>query len=194
MNPFRWRIFFGDRIYFKVRSFRCATLTLCLKLRVLIFTAFNFFSFFFSLFNKMGLFSNYFKQLFAKRERRSSTTSSSWNGGGKNNKSTSNSLTKKSNSIASNNQISVITSQQSSKEGHSFRYNEDGRRYHGNEEVAYVLPNDDDGLYYMIIAYRRAHILTIKIFYFSRGRSCTSTTLDFKIYTSVVNIFNQHYR
>lgn len=30
----------------------------------------------------------------------------------------------------------------SSGKNHKFR---DGRRYHGNDEVAYVLPNDDDG-------------------------------------------------
>jgi hypothetical protein len=35
--------------------------------------------------------------------------------------------------------------QQSSKEGKGFKYNEDGRRYHGNEEVVYIMPNDEDG-------------------------------------------------
>lgn len=93
----------------------------------------------------MGLFSTYFKQLFSRRERRTSASSSS-----KNKKSTNNSLRKNSITTASNNQITattISTSHQSSKEGHSFKYNEDGRRYHGNDEVAYVLPNDDDGIY-----------------------------------------------
>lgn len=39
----------------------------------------------------------------------------------------------------------VTTSVTSSKEGKSFKYNEAGRRYHGHDDIAYVLPNDDDG-------------------------------------------------
>jgi hypothetical protein len=35
---------------------------------------------------------------------------------------------------------------QSKLEGNQgYKYNEDGRRYHGKDDIAYILPNDDDG-------------------------------------------------
>jgi hypothetical protein len=37
------------------------------------------------------------------------------------------------------------SSQYNSEENYRYKYNEDGRRYHGDEMVAYLLPNDDDG-------------------------------------------------
>lgn len=40
---------------------------------------------------------------------------------------------------------SLLQKTSSTIEGKGFKYNEDGRRYHGNEEIAYMLPNDDDG-------------------------------------------------
>lgn len=39
----------------------------------------------------------------------------------------------------------VTTSVTSSKEGKSFKYNGAGRRYHGHDDIAYVLPSDNDG-------------------------------------------------
>lgn len=42
------------------------------------------------------------------------------------------------------------TRNQSSSNGTTFRYM-DGRRYHGDEEAVYVLPNDDDGLWIVIV-------------------------------------------
>jgi hypothetical protein len=39
----------------------------------------------------------------------------------------------------------VASSMQSSKEGKDFKYDEAGRRYNSNADVAYMLPNDDDG-------------------------------------------------
>lgn len=40
---------------------------------------------------------------------------------------------------------SSSTRNQTSSNGYNFRY-KDGRRYHADAEVAYLLPNDDDGL------------------------------------------------
>jgi hypothetical protein len=39
------------------------------------------------------------------------------------------------------------STKQSSGNGYTFQY-KDGRRYHGDTEVAYVMPNDDDGMLY----------------------------------------------
>jgi hypothetical protein len=39
--------------------------------------------------------------------------------------------------------ICIQTNRASQEQG--FKYNEEGRRYHGDDEVAYMLPNDDDG-------------------------------------------------
>lgn len=36
--------------------------------------------------------------------------------------------------------------QPSLKDGKGSEYNEVGRAYHGDNEVAYLLPNDDDGM------------------------------------------------
>ena len=41
---------------------------------------------------------------------------------------------------------SASIKQQTSSSGHSYKFR-DGRRYHADESVAYVLPNDDDGTY-----------------------------------------------
>jgi hypothetical protein len=64
--------------------------------------------------------------------------------------------------LSTNNSMSthkfVTTPTSSSKS--NFKYNEDGRRYHGNEHVAYVLPNDDDGMH---ITYIYIYILTSSI-------------------------------
>lgn len=52
-------------------------------------------------------------------------------------------------SIASKSSITsptASTRQQTSSAGYSYKYKE-GRRYHADESVAYVLPNDHDGLY-----------------------------------------------
>jgi hypothetical protein len=31
------------------------------------------------------------------------------------------------------------------KEGYEYKYNDEGRRYHANEDAAYMMPNDNDG-------------------------------------------------
>jgi hypothetical protein len=88
----------------------------------------------------MGIFSTFFGQLLSRKSKRNSTQPKS------------NFLHKRAHSSGMNteslNDSTATTSKQSStKEGRDFKYNEDGRRYHGNNEVAYVLPNDDDGMY-----------------------------------------------
>ncbi|CAO3637739.1 unnamed protein product [Mucor hiemalis] len=51
----------------------------------------------------------------------------------------------KNSSLTKSSVVSPTTStrQQTSSAGHSYKY-KDGRRYHADESVAYVLPNDDD--------------------------------------------------
>lgn len=54
--------------------------------------------------------------------------------------------------IVNNSSVICGPSQKVSKEeGKDFKYNENGRRYHdGKDDVAYILPNDDDGMYQCI--------------------------------------------
>jgi hypothetical protein len=64
------------------------------------------------------------------------------------NKSTTS--TNKQNSVNNNNLMTTASTTTSSKQhtsssGYSHQF-KDGRRYHADELVAYVLPNDDDGI------------------------------------------------
>lgn len=119
----------------------------------------------------MAFFTTFFKQLLSRKERKSSI---SWSRSSRERKTTASDDSPSSNS-------SIITS---SKEGHNFKY-EGGRRYHAETDVAYILPNDDDGNHPIIITnnIRSTIIAAIKpLFYFllCRGWSCSSATLDFE--------------
>lgn len=108
----------------------------------------------------MGIFSEFFRQLLSKKDKRNNAkpgaaSEKNRSINTKNNfssnkifsagtKSSSSGMDVKS--TASANLSSSLQQKTSSKEGKSFKYNEDGRRYHGNDEVAYVMPNDDDGM------------------------------------------------
>lgn len=111
----------------------------------------------------MGLFSNTFKQLLftvdKKNNRSLSDRSSTSNDNKKKrgviklfssrnlslqaSKNKKESISNTANTDTSTS--SIQSSQKTSKEGRSFKYNAVGRRYHGDDEVAYFLPNDDDG-------------------------------------------------
>lgn len=39
----------------------------------------------------------------------------------------------------------ILSPHQPSEESHRYKYDNNGRRYHGDEKVTYLLPNDDDG-------------------------------------------------
>lgn len=103
----------------------------------------------------MAFFTTFFKQLLSRKERKSSI---SWSRSSRERKTTASDDSPSSNS-------SIITS---SKEGHNFKY-EGGRRYHAETDVAYILPNDDDGNHPIIITnnIRSTIIAAIKpLFYF----------------------------
>lgn len=90
----------------------------------------------------MSLFYEFFRRL-GKKENRDPLLTANGKAGVNNTKSLS-SNSKKITYNAENSEKSQETS--SSRDGKSFKFNEDGRRYHGNDEVAYPLPNDDDGI------------------------------------------------
>jgi hypothetical protein len=99
----------------------------------------------------MGIvfFTELLKKLKLKKLSNSSSISvSSSSMNKKKGKSVKDNSQKNDNSITSQieNNKAVIISPTSSKEGKSFKIDEDGRRYHGYDESAYLLPNDDDGI------------------------------------------------
>lgn len=86
----------------------------------------------------MGIFSNFFRRLSRREGRKKAKSTLSFNQKQKN--------ALMENSASSSNSISPTTSLvPNSKDGKSFKYNDAGRQYHGMDDVAYVLPNDDDG-------------------------------------------------
>jgi hypothetical protein len=103
----------------------------------------------------MIFFSGFIRQLLSKKEKKESALSSISNNNRKN--SISKILSASNKLLSSEMEYkSAVTSpisslKQSSKDGYNFRYNEDGRRCHGNEDAAYMMPNDDDGITLMII-------------------------------------------
>jgi hypothetical protein len=97
----------------------------------------------------MSFFSTILRQLFSKERRNSLISNSSSQEKAKNTQVVESNSSISKNNTSTSSQLSsyIVTSSgqlTSSKEGHSFKY-EDGRRYHADEEVAYVLPNDNDG-------------------------------------------------
>lgn len=100
----------------------------------------------------MGLFSKIFKQLLSRADNSSSTksatSSNKSNGNSKKKRPTSKSSISRNVSLQQQEVRSTSTNlshSSNSKDGMSFKYNEEGRRYHDYEEVAYMLPNDHDG-------------------------------------------------
>jgi hypothetical protein len=91
----------------------------------------------------MLFFTTFFKQVFSKKDRKNPSLAPCKASVGKKLRGAS-SFSSKANSVAETESISSMR-QGSTREGHTFKYNEEGRRYHGNDEVAYILPNDDDG-------------------------------------------------
>jgi hypothetical protein len=108
----------------------------------------------------MGFFSEFFRQFLPRRARNNSLKSpQSLND--TNNRDSTNSRSKSvssgNNFITTNKSAKpgftnafISEPQHSSKYAKTFKHNEEGRRYHGIEEVAYLLPNDDDGIYHNI--------------------------------------------
>jgi hypothetical protein len=105
----------------------------------------------------MGVFSEFFKQLLSKKDRKkiSSSNSSDKSINKKPTSSSTKSFSGTKSSLGIMESRSTTSSSPattsplkkvSTKEGKSFKYNEAGRRYHGNDDVAYVMPNDDDGM------------------------------------------------
>ncbi|KAL7314057.1 hypothetical protein PS15m_007713 [Mucor circinelloides] len=89
------------------------------------------------------VFFSSLKNLFSRRDKRTSNASSlhqaaskkkglAYSNGNQHNSNKSTAANSPANSTTNN-----------SSNGHSFQY-KDGRRYHGDSDVAYVLPNDDD--------------------------------------------------
>lgn len=128
------------------------------------------------------------KNLFSRRDKRTSNASSlrskkkglSYSNGSQQNNS---------NRSAAANSPSNSTTNNSSNNGHSFQF-KDGRRYHGDSEVAYVLPNDDDGntAYNPWVTW--LHLNTSFLF---RGWSSASTALDSSLCITVVGIESDHW-
>lgn len=104
---------------------------------------------------QMGVFS-FLKNLFNKSKEDGSPRTSIV----KRSVTSASSVSKEKNSInnssiASKSSITsptTSTRQQTSSSGYSYKYRE-GRRYHADESVAYVLPNDHDGLYRILEFY-----------------------------------------
>lgn len=92
----------------------------------------------------MAFFTTFFKQAFSKKSRKNSSMASCKAGSSNKKIKGTSSFSSRANSTMETNSINSLR-QGSTKDGHSFKYNEEGRRYHGNDEVAYILPNDDDG-------------------------------------------------
>lgn len=98
----------------------------------------------------MGVFSS-LKNMFSKKEiKRSSSTIKSEKQIRYSKKS---SISTDQSNIKSVSSRGIASSPSSSSKqansgnsGYTFQY-KDGRRYHADAEVAYVLPNDDDGIY-----------------------------------------------
>lgn len=105
----------------------------------------NFFVKFVSL-APMSFFSA-LKLIFSKKEKTSASLKNADSSKRLNNKENSKSMSssEKTSSITNSKMDSISgDSKQLSSSGKNYKYR-DGRRYHGNEEVAYLLPNDDDG-------------------------------------------------
>lgn len=95
----------------------------------------------------MGVFSS-LKNLFNKREAKRSSTIKSEKQPGNSKKSSISTIQSNVKSVSSKGTVSSPSSSSkqfaSANSGYTFQYR-DGRRYHTDNEVAYVLPNDDDG-------------------------------------------------
>jgi hypothetical protein len=107
----------------------------------------------------MNIFTDCFKQLSTKKGKtaESSLASSNSNNLKEKETSTAKNMSTTSESLFHNESTvadATNVSDKNVKEGKSFKYNEVGRRYHGNEEVAYLLPNDDDGNMSIILNYK----------------------------------------
>ncbi|EPB85414.1 hypothetical protein HMPREF1544_07785 [Mucor circinelloides 1006PhL] len=94
----------------------------------------------------MGVFSS-LKNLFNKREAKRSSTIKSEKQPGNSKKSSISTIQSNVKSVSSKGTVSSPSSSSkqfaSANSGYTFQYR-DGRRYHTDNEVAYVLPNDDD--------------------------------------------------
>lgn len=121
----------------------------------------------------VGVFARFFRQLIPN-DYKDKNTRSKTNRDKKRSQSialknfNSSSTATSSSSISSSQRVTKSTAtidtsysqqQQSSREGKSFKYNEDGRRYHGIDEIAYILPNDDDGT--AIYEQTRCHLVQL---------------------------------
>lgn len=82
----------------------------------------------------MNLLSECFQQLSFKKEKKAPKSKR---------QSENFSYTNKSSKMETEPSLQQLPT--TSNEGKDFKYNEAGRRYHGNDEVAYSMPNDDDG-------------------------------------------------
>lgn len=96
----------------------------------------------------MGVFSS-LKNLFNKREAKRSSTVKSEKPIRNSKKSSISTVQSNVKSVSSRGTASSPTTSSSKQfasanSGYTFQYR-DGRRYHTDEDVAYVLPNDDDG-------------------------------------------------
>lgn len=156
-------------------------------------SSFTFFFFFFFLFfrnhcNLTMVFFSSLKNLFSRRDKRTSNASSLQQAASKKKGlAYSNGNQHSSNKSTAANSPANSTTNNSSN-GHSFQY-KDGRRYHGDSDVAYVLPNDDDGN----TLYSLMTVLHLNNYLFAfRGRPSSSTTLDSSLCTTEVGIVADH--
>jgi hypothetical protein len=88
------------------------------------------------------VFFSSLKNLFSRKDKKTLNTSNLRNIAKKKALTCSDSQQNSKNSTAVNSPVNSVTNNSCS--GYNFQF-KDGRRYHADSDVAYILPNDDDG-------------------------------------------------